>query len=63
MTTVLAMLVINPSVTLGLRLQLLPRTEVFKFTETLKFSRGPGSSAGVATGYGLDGPGIESRWG
>jgi hypothetical protein len=25
--------------------------------------RGPGSSVGVATGYGLDGPGIESRWG
>ena len=24
---------------------------------------GPGSSAGIATGYGLDGPGIESRWG
>jgi hypothetical protein len=22
---------------------------------------GPGSSVGVATGYGLDGPGIESR--
>jgi hypothetical protein len=24
---------------------------------------GPGSVVGVATGYGLDGPGIESRWG
>jgi hypothetical protein len=24
---------------------------------------GPGSSVGVATDYGLDGPGIESRWG
>jgi len=24
---------------------------------------GPCSSAGIATGYGLDGPGIESRWG
>jgi hypothetical protein len=23
----------------------------------------PGSSVGLATGYGLDGPGIESRWG
>jgi len=22
-----------------------------------------GSVAGIATGYGLDGPGIESRWG
>jgi hypothetical protein len=26
-------------------------------------SGGPGSSAGIATGYGLDGPGIEFRWG
>jgi len=26
-------------------------------------SRGPGSSVGIVTGYGLDGPGIESRWG
>jgi hypothetical protein len=25
--------------------------------------RGPGSSVGVATDYGLDGPGIKSRWG
>jgi len=24
---------------------------------------GPGSSVGIAKGYGLDGPGIESRWG
>jgi hypothetical protein len=24
---------------------------------------GPGNSVGIATGYGLDGPGIESRWG
>jgi hypothetical protein len=24
---------------------------------------GPGSLFGIATGYGLDGPGIESRWG
>jgi hypothetical protein len=25
--------------------------------------RWPGSSVGIATGYGLGGPGIESRWG
>ena len=25
--------------------------------------RGPGSVVGIATGYGLDGPGIESWWG
>jgi len=24
---------------------------------------GPDSIVGIATGYGLDGPGIESRWG
>jgi hypothetical protein len=24
---------------------------------------GPNSSVGIATGYGLDGPGIESEWG
>jgi len=24
---------------------------------------GPGSSVGIGTGYGLDGPGIKSRWG
>jgi hypothetical protein len=24
---------------------------------------GPGSVVGIANGYGLDGPGIESRWG
>jgi len=24
---------------------------------------GPGSSVGIATGYAMDGPGIESRWG
>jgi hypothetical protein len=26
-------------------------------------STGPGSSVGIATGYGLDGPGVESQWG
>ena len=26
-------------------------------------SCGPGSVVGIATGYGLDGPGIETRWG
>jgi len=29
----------------------------------VSYCRGPGSSVGTATGYGLDGPGIESRWG
>ena len=29
----------------------------------LLYDCGPGSVVGIATGYGLDGPGIESRWG
>jgi hypothetical protein len=29
---------------------------------TILTTCGPGSSVGIATGYGLDGPGIESRW-
>ena len=27
------------------------------------FERGPSSVVGIATAYGLEGPGIESRWG
>ena len=37
-----------------------------KSTEILDhyfYTDGPDSSVGIATGYGLDGPGIESRWG
>ena len=33
-----------------------------KITDTLPFISGPGSVFGIATGYGLDSPGIESRW-
>jgi hypothetical protein len=29
----------------------------------IDFGYGPGSSVGIATDYGLHGPGIESRWG
>ena len=29
----------------------------------LKWVGGPGSSVGIATGYGLEGPAIESQWG
>jgi hypothetical protein len=29
----------------------------------LYYTTGPGSSVRIAIGYGLDGPGIESRWG
>jgi len=31
--------------------------------QSLDIFSGPGSVVGVATGYGLDGPGIESWWG
>jgi hypothetical protein len=40
--------------------------KLVKFNPIFKYVRidaGPGSSVGVATGYGLDGPGIKSRWG
>ena len=32
------------------------------FTSEVTDICGPGSSVGIATGYGLDSPGIESRW-
>jgi hypothetical protein len=32
-------------------------------TYYIYISSGPGSVVGIATAYGLDGPGIESRWG
>ena len=35
---------------------------LFKFMYNIRVC-GPGSSVGIATGYGLDGPGIEYRWG
>ena len=53
-------------------LQLLPSTLRTKLYWPTHYKRililyvmlcGPGSSVGIATGYGLDGPGIESRWG
>ena len=39
-------------------------TEVSPYLRIIhKHIDGPGSSAGIATEYRLDGPGIESRWG
>ena len=38
------------------------RNQIF-FTEIYIFGCGPGGVVGIATGYGLDGPGIESQWG
>jgi len=33
------------------------------FIQVGAFNHGPVSSVGIATSYGPDGPGIESRWG
>jgi hypothetical protein len=41
-------------------LTLLKEQIIFSCTE---LNSGPGSSLGIVTDYGLDGPGIESRWG
>ena len=38
-------------------------TEQLHFMRIWKGVTGPGSVVGTATAYGLDGPGIESRWG
>jgi len=35
--------------------------DVSEFHGTTSFLGGPSSSVGIATGYWLDGPGIESR--
>ena len=37
--------------------------QIHVLTPALHYLTGPGSSVGIATGYGLDGPGIESQWG
>jgi hypothetical protein len=39
----------------------IPRPSHSSITRTI-VGGGPGSSVGIATDYGLDGPGIESRW-
>ena len=38
-------------------------TTWYEFTYNATLLRGPDSVVGIATGYWLDGPGIESRWG
>jgi len=40
-----------------------PAVESLTFDIVLRYLVGRNSSVGIATGYGLDGPGIESRWG
>ena len=44
----------------------LPRRNLqraLKYFTSHCFECGPGSVVGIATGYGLDAPGIDSRWG
>jgi len=47
--------------------ELLKKTEIIKFVYLIVINfysaSGPGSSVGIATGDGLDGPVIEYRWG
>jgi hypothetical protein len=38
------------------------RNEYQEYFLGVKAAGGPGSSVGIAADYGLDGPGIESRW-
>jgi hypothetical protein len=42
---------------------LLGHFQAWKFFRMYVLRSGPGSSVCIATDYGLDGPGIESRWG
>ena len=56
-----------PSLPINKRAATAQKTNYVQFKVKLKFtiyiaSSGPGSSDGIATGYGLDGPGIEFRW-
>ena len=39
------------------------KSQLLKFYHVLYTSEWAGSSVGIATGYGLDGPGIKPRWG
>ena len=57
----MAIIYLNNLLTPGLD----PPTGVFPygFSTRVLYARGPGSVVGIATDYGLDGPGIESRWG
>ena len=47
----------------GLKFDSYPEWRGFQFIMPLNALSGPGSSVGIVTGYGLGGPGIESRWG
>ena len=51
------------SVSVGACVSLLSWQETLQLRRHIYITRGPGSSVGIATGYGLDGPGFESRRG
>jgi hypothetical protein len=40
-----------------------PTPSQIKIKDNYISRSGPGSTVGIVTGHGLDGPGIESRWG
>ena len=35
---------------------------IYQFSRSPLIESGPGTVVGIATGFGVDGPGIESRW-
>jgi len=47
----------------NLEVQHMSRRHVFIVVQNTYVGDGSGSSVGIATDYGLDGSGIESRWG
>jgi hypothetical protein len=51
----------TPDLVVSLILSSRIQTFMTKFNPAIYIRCGPGSSVGTATGYGVDGPGIESR--
>jgi hypothetical protein len=66
LTTVNVLLTVHHSKSYSISVQWNQRDAIFiqflRIKGLYMFRGGPGSSVGVATGYGLDSPGIESRW-
>ena len=58
-----ALLLLAPWIYLLISCFLLLQCRKIFFPVNIYAKYGPGSSVGIATDYGLDGPGIESRWG
>ena len=53
----------NTETQYGLSLKYINKSILIKYHIAFNCVCVPGGSVGIATGYGLDGPGIESRWG